>query len=197
MQVWRVIYGDSYGTRERKQAAHGTPSMFFRVISFFHRSRRCWGNINEGKCQCHFFLPSMESRYRVFRWKIVSLSRLTRWSSHIIRNNFVLHYHYLACIFSIHHFLVIIRMIVKRTLFRNRLFLVEFVRSWLLKRASNCKKKKKKREENWVFVTKKKFHLTRSSPKQCVPFPRKFQNRALSIRPAENVPSLRITTVQW
>lgn len=86
----------------------------------------------------------MESRYRVFRWKIVSLSRLTRWSSHIIRNNFVLHYHYLACIFSIHHFLVIIRMIVKRTLFRNRLFLVEFVRSWLLKRASNCKKKKKK-----------------------------------------------------
>lgn len=145
MQVWRVIYGDSYGTRERKQAAHGTPSMFFRVISFFHRSRRCWGNINEGKCQCHFFLPSMESRYRVFRWKIVSLSRLTRWSSHIIRNNFVLHYHYLACIFSIHHFLVIIRMIVKRTLFRNRLFLVEFVHSWLLKRASNCKKKKEKK----------------------------------------------------
>lgn len=56
-------------------------------------------------------------------------------------------------------------MIVKRTLFRNRLFLVEFVQKFvLLKRASNCKKKRK---ENWVFVLKKKFHLTRSSPKQC------------------------------
>lgn len=121
--------------------------------------------INEGRCQ-HFLLPSMESRYSVFRWKIVSPSRLTRWSFHIIRNNFVLHYHYSACIFSIRHFLVIIRMIVKRTLFRNRLFLVEFVYSWLLKRASNCKKKKK-REENWVFVLKKKFHLTPLSPKQC------------------------------
>lgn len=101
--------------------------------------------INEGKCQ-HFLLSSMESRYRVFRWKIVSLSRLTRWSSHITRNNFVLHYHYLDCICSIRHFLVIIRMIVKRTLFRNRLFLVEFIYSWLLKGASNCKKKRTRRK---------------------------------------------------
>lgn len=106
--------------------------------------------INEGKCQ-HFLLSSMESRYRVFRWKIVSLSRLTRWSSHITRNNFVLHYHYLDCICSIRHFLVIIRMIVKRTLFRNRLFLVEFIYSWLLKGASNCKKKRNEKKIGYSF----------------------------------------------